>query len=131
MEQATDKNDLIMQKVAMMEALDQVEYDGYQLMARIAIALFFANEWITFSELKVMMNSRGYEYSENEKNRGIASSVSAAQTKYGQARENAVSDEEKESLEYIRHAIAVSFRNKDGEISYDSDKPDHKIQLKS
>lgn len=108
MAQEENKNDLIMQQVAMMEAIDKVEYDGYQLMARIAIALFFANEWITFSELKIMMNDRGYEYSEGG-NRGLASSVKTAEESYRNINED------------LRHAIAVSFRSKDGNLAFNPD----------
>ncbi|OYQ82384.1 hypothetical protein [Wohlfahrtiimonas chitiniclastica] len=139
MNNVTDKNDLIMQKVAMMEAVDKVKDKDYQLMARIAIALYDQekyddgeqNDWITFSTLKTIMNANGGDYSEGWNNRGIASSVSTAQTYYGQAREDAVDKKEKKTLEDIRHAIAVSFRNKDGKISYNPEKPDEKIQVKS
>lgn len=139
MAQEKTKNDLLIHQLEIMKVINKVEYEGYRLMARIALALYDQekyengqkNDWITFSTLKTIMNENDYDYSEGRNNRGIASSVSAAQTKYGQAREDADDEKEKESLEYIRHAIAVSFRNKDSEISYNPEKPDEKIQLKS
>ena len=138
MAQEENQNTLLIYQAEIKKVIEKVSDQDYQLMARIALALYDQEKydknekfWITFSALKTIMNESGCDYSDGWNNRGIASSVSAAQTKYGQAREDAVNDEEKESLEYIRHAIAVSFRNKDGEISYNPDKPDHKIQLKS
>ena len=120
-------------KSQLIEAISKVNDDSYRLMAWIAITFYSQdrnekedNDWITFSTLKALMTNHGYEYSEGG-NRGIASSVSAAQTYYGQAMENAENKNDKQCLEYIRHAIAVSFRNKDGYISYDPDKPDKKI----
>ena len=130
MKQAKTKNDLMMQKVAIMEAVDKVEYEGYQLMARIAIALYDQekydndqqNDWITFSTLKAIMNDNGYEYSEGWNNRGIASSVKTAEEEYRAIRDQkAENSSEWLALEYIRHAIAVSFRNKDGQLAFNPD----------
>lgn len=123
-------------KINLMKEISKVDDASYRLMAWIAITLYDQNknekegsDWITFSTLKALMRDHGHEYS-TEGNRGIASSVSTAQTYYGQAMENAANQNEKQYLEYIRHAIAVSFRNKDGHISYDPDKSDNKIYPK-
>lgn len=120
-------------KIELMKAISQVNDESYRLMAWLAITLYDQakyegneNDWITFSTLKTLMKDHGYEYLEGG-NRGIASSVSTAQTYYGQAEENADYND-KLYLGYIRHAIAVSFRNKDGHISYDHEKSDKKIQ---
>jgi len=111
-----------MRKVELMKEIAKVDDECYRLIAWIAITIYDEKEylknkeeyiknqefWITFSDLKILMNEYGLGYSEGG-NRGLASDVGRAEEEY------------RKTNEYIRHAIAVSFRNKDGNLAFNPD----------
>lgn len=98
-----------MEKLELIKAIRLVEDERYQLMAKVAVALYEHDTWITFDSLKSILKDHGFDYSEDQ-NRGLASSIKAAEEAY-----RAINEE-------IRHAIAVTYRNKNGELAFDVEK---------
>lgn len=81
--------------------MKEVENKTYNLIGKVAIALYGQNINITLDALKQILNDHGFEYG-SEGNRGIASSVSAAYRAW----------EKVDPVVY--HAIAHVFTGRDG-----------------
>lgn len=121
----------------LMKAISLVKKESYRLMAWIAITICNEEEylknreeyiknkefWITFDTLKEIMKDYGYEYSEDA-NRGLASSITGAYNHYRDERDRAKLEQraDSENLDSIRRAIAITFRDKDGNFAYDPEK---------
>jgi hypothetical protein len=86
--------------------MPKVENENYQFIGELAIALYSKEIQITMSALKQILNDRGMDYSEVS-NKGLGSSVRAAYHAW-------------EKVDpVIHHAIAYTYRNKDGEIPWE------------
>ncbi len=84
---------------------NSTEDPRYDLIGRLAFALYGQEITISLSALKHIMIEHGFEYSENS-NRGMARSVSAAFHAW-------------EKLDpVVHHAIAWNFFGKDGKPSW-------------
>tara|TARA_R110002124_G_scaffold134495_1_gene297250 strand:+ start:2949 stop:3221 length:273 start_codon:yes stop_codon:yes gene_type:complete len=83
--------------------IHEVENEVFNFIGKLSVALYSQGIQISFDALKQILNDHGQNYSE-ESNRGLGKVVSSAY------------DAWKEVDPVVHHAIAYTFRGKDGEL---------------
>ncbi|GAL00504.1 hypothetical protein JCM19314_2112 [Nonlabens ulvanivorans] len=84
-----------------------VHNENYDLIGRLALALYGQNITITLDALKLILNDHGTTFSD-QSNLGLGRSVSAAYRKW-------------EKVDpVIHHAIAYTFKGRDGKFPWEN-----------